>query len=60
MLSITTVSFDIFVTESWVPLSCGMQIVLASEAEQQDPARLADLLAEAAGSVHADDAIQGS
>ncbi|WP_326101593.1 amino acid adenylation domain-containing protein [Paenibacillus alvei] len=46
MLSVTTVSFDIFVTESWVPLSCGMQIVLANEAELQDPALLGDLLAE--------------
>ncbi|WP_327195507.1 non-ribosomal peptide synthetase, partial [Paenibacillus alvei] len=46
ILSVTTVSFDIFVTESWVPLSCGMQIVLASEAELQDPALLGDLLAE--------------
>ncbi|WP_268795453.1 AMP-binding protein, partial [Paenibacillus sp. Leaf72] len=44
MLSVTTVSFDIFVTESWVPLSCGMQVLLASEAEQQDPAQLAALL----------------
>ncbi|WP_238553057.1 non-ribosomal peptide synthetase, partial [Paenibacillus alvei] len=46
ILSVTTVSFDIFVTESWVPLSCGMQIVLASESELQDPALLGDLLAE--------------
>ncbi|WP_289355977.1 non-ribosomal peptide synthetase [Paenibacillus sp. S-12] len=46
ILSVTTVSFDIFVTESWVPLSCGMQIVLANEAELQDPALLGDLLAE--------------
>ncbi|WP_312847107.1 non-ribosomal peptide synthetase, partial [Paenibacillus popilliae] len=46
ILSVTTVSFDIFVTESWVPLSCGMQIVLASEAELQDPALLGDVLAE--------------
>ncbi|WP_044358169.1 AMP-binding protein, partial [Paenibacillus sp. E194] len=46
ILSVTTVSFDIFVTESWVPLSCGMQIVLASEAELQYPALLGDLLAE--------------
>ncbi|WP_044358161.1 AMP-binding protein, partial [Paenibacillus sp. E194] len=44
ILSVTTVSFDIFVTESWVPLSCGMQIILASEAELQDPALLGDLL----------------
>ncbi|WP_036667193.1 non-ribosomal peptide synthetase, partial [Paenibacillus sp. UNC217MF] len=46
ILSVTTVSFDIFVTESWVPLSCGMQIVLAGEAELQDPALLGDVLAE--------------
>ncbi|WP_430058812.1 amino acid adenylation domain-containing protein [Paenibacillus alvei] len=46
ILSVTTVSFDIFVTESWVPLSCGMQIVLANEAELQDPALLGNLLAE--------------
>ncbi|WP_019418881.1 non-ribosomal peptide synthetase, partial [Paenibacillus sp. OSY-SE] len=46
MLCVTTVSFDIFVTESWVPLSCGMQIVLASEEAQQDPVLLAELLNE--------------
>ncbi|WP_374017555.1 amino acid adenylation domain-containing protein, partial [Paenibacillus thiaminolyticus] len=41
MLCITTVSFDIFAAESWVPLSCGMQVVLASEEAQQDAAVLA-------------------
>ncbi|MCM3342854.1 amino acid adenylation domain-containing protein [Paenibacillus sp. MER TA 81-3] len=46
MLCVTTVSFDIFVTESWVPLSCGMQIVLASEEAQQDPVLLAELLSK--------------
>ncbi|MCY9685313.1 amino acid adenylation domain-containing protein [Paenibacillus apiarius] len=46
MLCITTVSFDIFAAESWVPLSCGMQIVLASKEAQQDPAVLAELLAQ--------------
>ncbi|WP_140397831.1 non-ribosomal peptide synthetase, partial [Paenibacillus apiarius] len=46
MLCVTTVSFDIFATESWVPLSCGMQIVLASEEAQQDPVVLAELLAQ--------------
>ncbi|AGN70717.1 hypothetical protein B2K_39560 [Paenibacillus mucilaginosus K02] len=44
MLGITTVSFDIFVTESWVPLACGMKIVLAGEAEQEDAGLLAELL----------------
>ncbi|WFA19153.1 amino acid adenylation domain-containing protein [Paenibacillus mucilaginosus] len=46
MLGITTVSFDIFVTESWVPLACGMKIVLAGEAEQEDAGLLAELLAQ--------------
>ncbi|WP_019419590.1 non-ribosomal peptide synthetase, partial [Paenibacillus sp. OSY-SE] len=46
MLCVTTASFDIFVTESWVPLSCGMQIVLASEEAQQDPVLLAELLTQ--------------
>ncbi|WP_407873315.1 non-ribosomal peptide synthase/polyketide synthase [Paenibacillus melissococcoides] len=46
MLCVTTVSFDIFAAESWVPLSCGMQIVLAGEEAQQDPAVLAELLAQ--------------
>ncbi|WP_255321653.1 amino acid adenylation domain-containing protein, partial [Paenibacillus thiaminolyticus] len=46
MLCITTVSFDIFAAESWVPLSCGMQVVLASEEAQQDAAVLAELLAQ--------------
>ncbi|WP_072731090.1 non-ribosomal peptide synthetase, partial [Paenibacillus sp. NAIST15-1] len=46
MLCVTTVSFDIFAAESWVPLSCGMQIVLASEEAQQDPAVLGELLTQ--------------
>uniref|UniRef100_UPI0021009365 non-ribosomal peptide synthetase n=1 Tax=Paenibacillus thiaminolyticus TaxID=49283 RepID=UPI0021009365 len=46
MLCITTVSFDIFAAESWVPLSCGMQVVLAGEEAQQDAAVLAELLAQ--------------
>ncbi|HVT61908.1 MAG TPA: amino acid adenylation domain-containing protein, partial [Legionellaceae bacterium] len=38
MLSITTVSFDIFIFESLVPLCTGHSVYLANEIEQLDPA----------------------
>ncbi|MBA3721150.1 MAG: AMP-binding protein [Parachlamydiaceae bacterium] len=44
ILSATTVSFDIFVLESWVPLLFGMTILLANETEQEDPSALANLI----------------
>ncbi|MFF2886982.1 amino acid adenylation domain-containing protein [Paenibacillus sp. NPDC057967] len=47
ILGLATVSFDIFIVETLLPLSLGMTIVLASEVEKNDPARLSSLLAEA-------------
>ncbi len=37
VLCLTTISFDIFVTESFVALLNGMRIVLADEMQQKDP-----------------------
>lgn len=34
IVSVTTICFDIFVLESWLPLSRGMTVVLANEEEQ--------------------------
>ena len=36
IVSVTTICFDIFVLESWLPLSKGLTIVLANEEEQND------------------------
>ncbi|MGG1390238.1 amino acid adenylation domain-containing protein [Brevibacillus brevis] len=44
-VSVTTVSFDIFVLETLLPLMNGMRVVLATEKEQADPAALGRLLA---------------
>jgi amino acid adenylation domain-containing protein len=44
VLSLTTVSFDIFVLESLFPLARGATIVLADEAEQREPGALERLL----------------
>lgn len=46
VLGVTTVSFDIFVTESLLPLSKGMRIVLADEEELTDADRLRALIAD--------------
>jgi amino acid adenylation domain-containing protein len=46
MLCLTTVSFDIFVLETILPLLNGMTIVLAGTAEQKDPAALLQLIGE--------------
>jgi len=40
ILVLTTLSFDIFVLETWLPLSQGVQIIIANESEHKD----ADLL----------------
>jgi amino acid adenylation domain-containing protein len=37
ILCLTTISFDIFVTEFFVPLLGGLRVVLADEMEQKDP-----------------------
>ncbi|KAA9008679.1 amino acid adenylation domain-containing protein [Paenibacillus spiritus] len=44
MLSLTTVSFDIFILENIVPLIAGMKVVIADEQAQVDPSLLADLI----------------
>ncbi len=43
MLSITTVTFDMFLKESMTALCNGLTLVLANEDEAHDPVRLADL-----------------
>lgn len=44
ILSVTTFSFDIFVLESFLPLSIGQKIVLANNEEQSDPYALWELI----------------
>lgn len=46
MLCLTTVSFDIFVTETLLPLTLGMTLVMANEEDQKDPDLLAGLIRE--------------
>jgi|GEM_PF-2983506 len=45
IVCLTTVSFDIFVLETWLPLSRGMTVVLAGTRQQRDPWELAALIA---------------
>ncbi|MDK8179812.1 non-ribosomal peptide synthetase [Paenibacillus sp. UMB4589-SE434] len=44
MAGLATVSFDIFVVEHLIPLTCGMTVVLLQEREQQDPRLINDTL----------------
>jgi len=44
ILSITTMSFDIFVLETLLPLTRGMRIVVADEKQQIDPEALNELM----------------
>ena len=44
IVSVTTVGFDIFVTESLLPLTNGMEIVLASEEQAKLQSKLNDLI----------------
>ena len=44
LLCLTTISFDIFVLESLLPLLRGYQIVLAGHSEQKDPSALGQLI----------------
>lgn len=46
IVSVTTICFDIFVLESWLPLQRGMTIVLANEQEQNDQILLNSLCLE--------------
>jgi amino acid adenylation domain-containing protein len=36
VLALTTIAFDIFVLETWLPLTMGLQILIANETEQMD------------------------
>lgn len=44
ILALTTISFDIFVLETWVPLSKGSKIVIADEDQQNNMAELKEVL----------------
>ncbi|GAB6988520.1 non-ribosomal peptide synthetase [Paenibacillus pini] len=44
ILNLTTISFDIFVLETLVPLICGMTVVIAPEKAQKDPLLLSGLI----------------
>ncbi|MED1784018.1 edeine biosynthesis hybrid PKS-NRPS EdeI [Brevibacillus fortis] len=44
MLAVTTISFDIFLLETIVPLSKGMTVVIATEQQQADPQVLKELI----------------
>ncbi|MBB5647627.1 non-ribosomal peptide synthetase/type I polyketide synthase [Pedobacter cryoconitis] len=46
LISVTAFSFDIFVTESLLPLTQGLRVIIADEFAQQDPARLTKLIAD--------------
>jgi amino acid adenylation domain-containing protein len=47
MLCLTTVSFDIFVLETMLPLLSGMTVVLAGTSDQKNPLALLQLIREA-------------
>lgn len=44
IISVTTFSFDIFVLETFIPLSKGQTIIIASEEQQKDPYALQDVI----------------
>jgi tyrocidine synthetase-3 len=44
ILALTTISFDIFVLETFLPLLNGLRIVIASEGHQKDPELLGELI----------------
>ncbi|WP_429841912.1 edeine biosynthesis hybrid PKS-NRPS EdeI [Brevibacillus sp. FIR094] len=44
MLAVTTISFDIFLLETIVPLTKGMTVVIATEQQQADPQVLKELI----------------
>jgi amino acid adenylation domain-containing protein len=47
ILALTTISFDIFVLETLLPLSKGLKIILADESEQNNPRYLCELFRKA-------------
>jgi non-ribosomal peptide synthetase component F len=42
-LSVTTISFDIFVTEFWCTLLCGGKVLIANEYEQNNVIKISEL-----------------
>lgn len=44
ILSLTTISFDIFVLENLLPLTVGLKVIIASVEQQKDPNALAKLI----------------
>ncbi len=46
ILNVTTISFDIFVLETFVPLACGKTIVLATENDQLDMNKLGKIIVD--------------
>jgi len=46
ILALTTISFDIFVLETLLPLTQGSKIVIVDETQQTDPNRLSKLITE--------------
>ncbi len=44
ILALTTISFDIFVMETLIPLAIGLKIVIADENEQKNPKLLSNLI----------------
>ena len=45
ILALTTISFDIFLLETLLPLANGMPVVIGDETEQQEPDRMREALA---------------
>jgi amino acid adenylation domain-containing protein len=50
MVSVTTVSFDAFIDDIYIPLTNGLPVILASEEEAGHPERLAELFERTGGS----------
>ena len=46
IVCITTLSFDIFVLETLLPLTCGLRVVIADERQQMEPEALRQLIME--------------
>jgi amino acid adenylation domain-containing protein len=44
ILALTTISFDIFFLETLLPVTCGMKVVIADEAQQMDPRLLEKII----------------
>jgi amino acid adenylation domain-containing protein/FkbM family methyltransferase len=51
LLSVTTISFDIFGLEVWLPLTIGAKVVIASKETSADGRRLAELIASSGTTV---------